>query len=159
MIRSFWNLGHLLNIVITPFVPKIRIFQKFIFFFIKTAYFTQKWNFFIRIDILICCLSFSRVLHNSTEKHRKIRHFSQGIWLILHDLHFLILKCLHKNPNFSLSLPSEAIAIHELGSIAPKLHTYTIFFWLKFIFNKKLQVVVGYRFFFFFLVYIVSTLY
>ena len=44
-------------------------------------------------------------------------------------------------------LPSEAIAIDEIGSIALKLHTYTTFFLLKFIFHKKLQVVVGYRFF------------
>ena len=55
-----------------------------------------------------------------------------------------------KNYSFSLALPSEAIAIDEHGSIAPKLHTYTIFFLLQFIFHKKLQVVVEYRFFFFF---------
>ena len=136
--------------IIKPCVPKIRIVQKFIFVFDKTAYFTQKslWNFFIRVDVLISCPSFSRVLHDSTQKHRKIRHFSRGIWLIIHDLHFLILIWLHKNHSFSLALPSEAIAIDELGSISPKLQTYTTFFLLEFIFHKKLQVVVGYRFFF-----------
>ena len=63
----------------------------------------------------------SRVLHNSTRKHRKIRHFSRGIWLIIHDLHFffLILTCLHKIHSFSLALSSEAISIDQLGSIAP----------------------------------------
>ena len=96
---------------------------------------------------LIQLSSFARVLHNSTQKHRKIRHFSRGIWLIIHDLHYLILTFLHKNHSFSLLLPSEAIAIDELGSIALKLHTYTTFFLLKFNFHKKLQVIVGYRFF------------
>ena len=47
---------------------------------------------------------------------------------------------------FSLALASEAIALDNFGSIAPKLHTYSTFFLLKFIFHKKLQVVVGYRF-------------
>ena len=47
---------------------------------------------------------------------------------MIHDLHFFILTCLHKNHSFSLALHSEAIAINELGSIAPKLHTYTTFF-------------------------------
>ena len=60
----------------------------------------------------------------------------------------MILTCLHKNHSFSLALPSEAIAIDELDSIAQKLYTYTTFFLLKFIFHKKLQVVVGYRSFF-----------
>ena len=60
----------------------------------------------------------------------------------------MILTYLHKNHSFSLALTSEAIAIDELGSIVPKLHTYTRLFLLKFIFHKKLQVVVGYRFFF-----------
>ena len=46
-------------------------------------------------------------------------------------------------------ISSEAISIDELGSIVPKLHTYTTFFLLKFIFHKKLQVVFGYRGFFF----------
>ena len=87
----------------------------------KTAYFTQNWHFFIQVDILISCPSFSRVLHNSTQTHRKIRYFSRGIWLIIHDLHFLTLTCLHKNHSFSLALLSEAIAIDELGSISPKL--------------------------------------
>ena len=36
-----------------------------------------------------------------------------------HDLIFLILLCLYKNHSFSLALPSEAIAINELGLIAP----------------------------------------
>ena len=60
---------------------------------------------------------------------------------------FFILTCLHKIHSFSLELSSEAIAIDELGSIAPKLHTYTTFFLVKFIFHTKLLVVVGYRFF------------
>ena len=68
---------------------------------------------------------------------------------MIYDLHFLISTCLHKIHSFSLSLSSETIAIDELGSIAPKLHTYTTFLLLNFIFHKKLQVVVGYRFFFF----------
>ena len=67
---------------------------------------------------------------------------------MLHDLHFLIMTCLHKIRSFSLALFSEAIAIDELCSIAPKLQTYTTFFLLMFIFRKKLQMVVGYRFFF-----------
>ena len=57
---------------------------------------------------------------------------------------------LHKNHNFSLALPFKALGIDELDSIALKLYTFTTFFLLKFIFHKKLQVVVGYRFFFFF---------
>ena len=46
---------------------------------------------------------------------------------MVHDVHFSILTCLHKNHNFSLALLSEAITIDELGSIAPKLRTYTTF--------------------------------
>ena len=68
--------------------------------------------------------------------------------MVINDLHFLILTCLHKNHSFSLGLPSEATSIDELGMIAPKLQTYTTFFLLKLIFYKKLEVVVGYRFFF-----------
>ena len=142
-----WSLDHVYQ--------KAEFFKNSFSFLIKTAYFTQKRNFFIhvyvRVDILISCPSFSRVLHNSTQKHRKIRHFSRCtcIWSIIHDLHFLILTCLHKNHSFSLLLPSEAIANDELSSIAPNLHTNTTF--LLLIFNKKLQVVVGYRFFLFFL--------
>ena len=135
-----WSLDHVYQ--------KSEFFKNSFSFLIKTAFFTQKWNFVIRVDILISCPSFSRVLHNSTEKHRKIRHFSRGIWLMIHDLHFLILSCLHKNHSFSLAFPSEAIAIDELGLIVLKLHTFTTFFLHKFIFHKKLQVVVGYRFFF-----------
>ena len=59
-------------------------------------YFTQKWNFYIRVNILISCPSFSRVLHNSTQKHRKIRHFSRDIWIMILYLHILILRCLTK---------------------------------------------------------------
>ena len=47
---------------------------------------------------------------------------------MIQDLQFWILTCLHKNHSFSLALPSEAIAINELGSIDQKLHTYTTFF-------------------------------
>ena len=43
----------------------------------------------------------------------------KGIWLMLHDLHFLILTCLHKIQSFSLGLSSEAISIDEIGLIAP----------------------------------------
>ena len=63
-------------------------FNRMILFLIKTAHFTQKWNFFIQVDILISCLSLSRLLLNSTQKHRKIRHFSQCIWFMIHNLHF-----------------------------------------------------------------------
>ena len=52
-----------------------------------------------------------------------------------------------QNSQFLLALCSEAISIDELGLIAPYLHTYAIFFLLKFIFHKNLQVVVGYHFF------------
>ena len=38
---------------------------------------------------------------------------------MLHDLHFLILTCLHKIQSFSLALSSEAISIDELGLIVP----------------------------------------
>ena len=38
---------------------------------------------------------------------------------MMHGLNFLILTCLHKIHSFSLALPSEAIAINELGLIAP----------------------------------------
>ena len=65
---------------------------------------------------------------------------------MIHDLHFLISACPHKIHSFSLVLSSEAI--DELGSIAPKLHTYTTFFLHKYIFHKKLRVIVGYHFFF-----------
>ena len=47
---------------------------------------------------------------------------------MIHDMHFWILTCLHKNHSFSLALPSEVITINELGSSAPQLHTYTTFF-------------------------------
>ena len=100
---------------------KSEFFKILFSFLIKTAYFTQNWNFFIRVDILFSCPSFSRVLH------------------------------------FLLALPSEAITIDELGSIAPKLHTYTTFSLFKFIIHEKLQVVVGYRFFFY-LVYMMKTI-
>ena len=62
-----------------------------------------------------------------------------------HDLHFLMSS---QNSQFFISVTFWNIANDELGSIAPKLHTYTTFFLLEFIFHKKLQVVVGYRFFF-----------
>ena len=67
---------------------------------------------------------------------------------MIHDLHFLILTCLHNIYSFSLAISSETVAFDELGSIAPKLHTYSTFLLLNFIFHKKLKVVVGYRFFF-----------
>ena len=57
---------------------------------------------------------------------------------MIHDLHFLILTCLHKNHSFSLALSSEEISIDKLGSITQKLHTYTTFLLLKFNFFKKL---------------------
>ena len=133
--------------VIRPCVPKIRIFQKFIFL-VKNSIFYPKMKFLHTSRYFDLLSILFQILHNSTQKHRKIRHFSRGIWLIIHDLHFLILTCLHKNQNFSLALPSEAIAIDELGSIALKFQNYTTFFLIKFIFHKKLQVAVGYRFFF-----------
>ena len=37
---------------------------------------------------------------------------------MLHDLHALILTCLHKIQSFSLGLSSEAISVDELGLIA-----------------------------------------
>ena len=40
--------------------------------------------------------------------------------------------------SFSSALSSETIAIDNLGPIAQKLHTYTIFTLLNFIFYKKL---------------------
>ena len=64
-----------------------------------------------------------------------------------HDLHFFIWHVFTKLISFSLGSSSEAISIDECGLIAPYLHTYTIFFLLKFIFLKKLQVIVWYRFF------------
>ena len=67
---------------------------------------------------------------------------------MIHDLHFLILTCLHKIHSFSLALSSETIVIDELDSLTTKLHNYTTFFFLNFIFHTKLQVVVVYRFFF-----------
>ena len=62
---------------------------------------------------------------------------------MIHYLHFLIFTYLHKMHSSSFALSSEAIAIHELGVIASELHTDITFFLLKFIFHKKLQVVVG----------------
>ena len=123
---------------------------------LKTPYFTQKWNFFIRVDTMISCLSLSRVLHISTQKYRKIWYFSQVIWLMLHVLHFFYFDMSHKIHSFSLVISSEAIWIDELDFIVLKLHTYTTLFLLKFISNKKLQVVVRYRFFFC-LVFILSN--
>ena len=67
---------------------------------------------------------------------------------MLHDLKFLILTCLHKIQSFSLVLSSEANSIDEFGLIASQLQTYTTFVLLKFIFHKKSQLLVGYRFFF-----------
>ena len=67
---------------------------------------------------------------------------------MLHDVHFFLFWRLHKIQIFSLVLSSEANSIDELGFIAPLLHTYTKFVLLKFIFHKKLQLIVGYRFFF-----------
>ena len=55
---------------------------------------------------------------------------------MIHDLHFWILTCLHKYHSFSLALRSKAIAINELGSIAPKLHIYTLFFLFQCILHK-----------------------
>ena len=48
-----------------------------------------------------------------------------------------------------VSSEAVSISIDEPGSIAPKVYTYASFFLLNFIFHKKSQVVVGYRFFFF----------
>ena len=64
---------------------------------------------------------------------------------MLHDLHFLILTCLHKIQSFSLALSSEVILIEELDLIALLLHTNATFFLLKFIFRVS---------FLFFLVYL-----
>ena len=127
----------------------IRIFQKLIFVFDWTRIFYPKIKFLYLSRYFDLLSILSRVFSNSTQNHRKIRHFSWGIWLIIHDLHVLILTSLLKNHSFSIALPFEAIAIDKLGLIAPKLYTYSTFCLLKFIFHKKLQVVFGYRFFFF----------
>ena len=81
-------------------------------------------------------------MHSPTYKHGNYTK------LMIHDLHFWILTCLHKNHSFSLALPSEVIAINELDSFAPKLHNYTTFFILQYIFHKIFQVKGEYRFFF-----------
>ena len=64
--------------VLRPSIAKKSdfFFKNSFSFLIKTTHFTQKWNFFIRVYILICCPSLSRVSHNSTQKNQgKIRHF------------------------------------------------------------------------------------
>ena len=116
---------------IRPCVAKISISHNFIFVFYKNSIFTQKWNFFMQVDILISCPPLSSVLHNSTQKLWKIRHLVKGTRLMLDDLHFLILTCLHKIQSCSWRLSSEAISIDELGLISPQLHTYTTFFLLN----------------------------
>ena len=49
---------------------------------------------------------------------------------MIHDLHFFYFDSSSQNHSFSLALPSEEIAIDDLGSIAPKRHTYATFFLL-----------------------------
>ena len=46
---------------------------------------------------------------------------------MIHDLHICILTYLRKNHNFSLALPSVAIAIDESGSSAPNRPIFTTF--------------------------------
>ena len=51
-------------------------FLQFISVFHKKTHFTQKWNFFIRVDTLFSCASLSTVSNYSTPKHKRTRHFS-----------------------------------------------------------------------------------
>ena len=88
-----------------------------------------------------------RVLRNSTQNTEK--------WDILVNVYvsrfaffFFILTCFYKIYIFHQCYILKQFQFEELGSIAPKLHPYTIFFLLKFIFHNKLQAVVGYRFLF-----------
>ena len=75
---------------------QIRIFKNSFPFFTKKTHFTQKWNFFIRVDTLFSCVSLSTVSNYSTPKHKSTRHFSHGICVNVHDLYFFsILTRLH----------------------------------------------------------------
>ena len=56
-------------------------------------------------------------------KHSQIKPLSQVISLMLHDLHFLILKCLLKIHGFSLALSSEVISTAELAGLS---HSFTL---------------------------------
>ena len=84
LMRSFWNLEQFLNMVNRPWVANIR------FFFKSSFSFSIKKNsiFYPKMKLLrtsrhfesISCQLFSRVLQNVTQKHRKIKHLSRGIW-------------------------------------------------------------------------------
>ena len=146
---EFWNLDHLLNMVIRPCVAKIRIFQKLILVFDKKQHiFTQKWTFFIWVDILISCPSLSRVLHNSSQKPRKIRRFSQRYIINVSRFAFFDFDMSSQNSEFFISVIFWS-NFNWWTLFEPLLNAYATFFLLKFIFRKKLQVEVGYHSFFF----------
>ena len=68
-------------------------FLKFISVFHKKTHFTQKWNFFIRVDTLFSSASLTTVSNYSTPKHKRTRHFSQCTRFVFF---FSILDGLHK---------------------------------------------------------------
>ena len=92
LIISLWNFEHLINMVIS---------KKKSEFFIKLVYFTQKWNFFIRVYILISCLSLSSVLNNSTQK---LRPFSQRYMINIIRFAFFYFDMSKNNSEFFIRL-------------------------------------------------------
>ena len=87
-------------------------------FLAKNGIFYPKMKFFIRVDILISCPSLSRVMHNSSQKLRKIRHFSQKHIISVSRIAFFDFDMSSQNWEFSSALILEAISIDELGLIA-----------------------------------------
>ena len=147
IIRSFWNFEHLFDMVIRPCVAKNQNFVKTPFsFLIKTVYFTQKWNFFIRVDILIFCQYLSSVLHNSTQKTPKIRHFSQRYMInVTWFAFFFILTRLQHSEFFIRVILWSNFNWWTYSDCSITLHLYHILIAYVY-FHKKLQVIVWYRF-------------
>ena len=143
LIRSFWNSEHF-NIQCgqKTMCSKSELKKSFSFF-TKTAFFyTPKWNFFIRVDTLFSCASLSTVSNYSIPKHKRISYMCKFTRLAFFDFD-------RSSRNTKvLTLCCAAIFVYQIGSIVQTPYNYIIFFLFVLIFYEKLQVEVGYRFFF-----------
>ena len=74
LIRSFWNLDHLLNMVIKPCVAKIRIFRTYTTFFLLTFIFHKKLQVEVGYRFLFC-LVYIKVYHFYFQKAKLCMYF------------------------------------------------------------------------------------
>ena len=81
--------GMLVDYVIRPCLPKIIIFQKFIFVFDKIAFFYPKIKFRHTSQYFDLLSIISRVLHNSTHKTQKNKTFKSRY--VINDTRFAFL--------------------------------------------------------------------